>query len=100
MSADGWKICPRCRAVIQNAKDTEIMKASESYGKIDKDEYLELVRKAAEPARFEETLREDYEFYLDEEYVLKIRYYAGCNKCNFEFSFLKEIDIESEASKV
>jgi predicted Zn-ribbon and HTH transcriptional regulator len=96
MSANGWKICPKCKAKIQADKDAELLKLGESYGKVDSQEYLKLANEASKEPEFTESLREDYEFYLDEYYVLDIDYVCSCEQCGFKFSFHKKIDILAE----
>jgi len=63
MSADHYSICPKCRVALIDSLP-----------------------------ELPESLREDYEFYLQGE-VLSISYSAGCSKCRFQYNFSKEINI-------
>lgn len=100
MSADGWKICPKCKAKHKAEKDAEILNVSKSYGNVSQEEYLELARKASKEMELPESLREDYGFYLDENYILNIDYNCQCEECGFKFSFHKKVDILAESESL
>lgn len=89
MSADNWRICPKCEETrlltIQLSKDT----LKKKYGKVSADEYEKMRSnvEAAEHKTLEETLREDYELGVDGEGVFGIVYSAACQKCNYMFRY-------------
>jgi hypothetical protein len=93
MSADNWSVCPKCKEIAQKEFDDLMLKAGESYGKVSPEEYLERIHSLPKEPTFEHTLREDYEFYLDDNFDLLISYQAHCGKCNFKFTFRKELNI-------
>ena len=77
---------------MHNAKlAAEKQQLKEAYGKIPVEEYL-LLKAAVEttPKNFEETLREDYEFYLSNGF-LKISYCCGCKVCGYQFTYKKDV---------
>ena len=72
MSADNWSICPRCSKDI--ALDDE-----------NEDNY---------------TVREDYEFILNEDGTLSIWYSGVCSNCGAKWEYIKEnISCESVVDK-
>lgn len=92
MSADNYSRCPKCKR--ENEKEIIELekKISDSYGKIPATEYLALLQQRDHPRVMEETLREDYEFFLNDE-LLQIRYSCSCSICKFEYKFERDIDI-------
>lgn len=103
MSADAWRVCPRCRAGIaiekaQKAASARIA-ATEAYGKVPAEEYrtldaaaLEAEEALIQDARLShvETLREDYEIWTDEAGHFFISYSCSCTSCDFEHNFRHE----------
>ena len=59
MSANNWRICPQCN------------------------------KSGNVPLRptFPETMREDYEIWMDKEGFFEVTYSAHCTQCEFSFSF-------------
>jgi hypothetical protein len=80
MSADAWSKCPKCHI---NKKPAKIS----NYGKVSEEEYLKKSTVEIEP---EETLREDYGIYMDENGILNISYEAECGDCGWTFKFSVE----------
>ena len=95
MSADNWSKCPKCKEVAEKDKAKLIEKAAESYGKIEVEKYDDMVKKASGVVELEETLREDYEFYLEED-ILSIKYNCSCNKCRFSYSYVRTVNVLAE----
>lgn len=95
MSADNWSKCPKCKEVAKKTNADLIAKIVESYGKIPVEEYDDMVKKASESIELEETLREDYEFYLEDD-NLNIDYGCSCNKCGFSYSYKKDVNVLAE----
>lgn len=90
MSADNWKQCPECLEEFKKADP--IGKAKKRYGKIPLDEYEYELDEAMKKAPPEQSLREDYEFFLDG-FCLEISYSCKCTTCGFTFSFNKKIQV-------
>ena len=82
MSADNWSKCPKCKAITEKTKADLIEKIGENYGKIPVEEYDDMVKEASEVTDLEDTLREDYGFYL-EGTNLNISYRCHCDVCGF-----------------
>ena len=91
MSADNWKECPRClKRAIAKKEQLEAM-VTENYGKVPVEEFDQLRAEAAKPVDIGQHLREDYEFYLDEETGEFYASYKGrCQECDFSFEFKHE----------
>lgn len=87
MSADAWRICPKCTRV-ESKKAVAEREADEAYGKVSKDEWQRL-QKYADSLRDEpeETLREDYEIFMDEDGKLYINYRCSCGICGFSHHY-------------
>jgi len=92
MSADNWKMCPKCNEkALQEIAEMETL-AKEKYGKISLTEYEKLKMDLNEKRSTitndsgNETLREDYETYSDG-YNLHINYGCSCEVCGFTFTF-------------
>lgn len=94
MSADNWSFCPLCS---QNRTDP-IQAVQKLYGKMSAEQYEHAMEDARNAPVQEETLREDYEFYL-EDFSLSISYGCKCQDCGFTFSFNKQIDIKPKQNK-
>lgn len=90
MSADNWAICPRCVKVVTDKKAEIEQKLRESYGKVSRDEYLDLLQATNAEIEVEDyrTFREDYEigvYYKDNQFFISYR--GRCTKCGLEKSF-------------
>ncbi len=84
MSADNWTVCPKCTKTEKDLADQYRQKVANNYGKISESEYLKL--KSQEYLKPDaETLREDYEVYMDEKGEFTIYYSCSCDKCGFRF---------------
>jgi hypothetical protein len=82
MSADNWKVCPKCLA-RNLAELRELQKAVDAaYGKVPKEEYMKLRVDVDNFAHLkEENFREDYEIYTDDKLQLTVSYYGQCTVC-------------------
>ncbi len=87
MSANNWAICPRCKKQNNAANAKRIVDIEKQYGKISSVDYLDLVRKDNKVIAIEETLREDYSIYMDEDGEFHIDYSCRCDECDFEFDY-------------
>jgi|AntAceMinimDraft_10_1070366.scaffolds.fasta_scaffold74663_1 hypothetical protein len=98
MRADSWRICPKCCKNVEDHKHNRIQELKNSYGKIPIDEYnrkLMFISNGPDNKYDDdETLREDYEIYMNKDGVLTISYSCSCGKCGFEYEFDKKIQVE------
>jgi hypothetical protein len=87
MSADAWRVCPKC---LQKAET----KRESSYGKVTEEEYLRI---CLELDSFEngdtETLREDYECWTDEGGTFRVSYSCSCSVCKLHYEYKFEKDL-------
>ncbi len=86
MSADNWAICPKCKRLDDEKRRSFAKQIKEAYGTLPENEYLEMIGQLNDPARLEETLREDYEIGILNDYFY-VSYGAHCDKCGFKHSF-------------
>lgn len=86
MSADGWKVCPRCVANWKANIDEATKALYDTYGKVPVEEFDRareaLTRKSAQSIG--ETFREDYEFYGAADGTVTADYSGGCSKCGLQ----------------
>lgn len=87
MSADNWGLCPKCTKEVLQKEGERIKELHESYGKVDEATYKKMLTESKEPIKQEETLREDYEMWIDDGGLFYISYSAMCTKCGFKHSF-------------
>lgn len=87
MSADNWRECPKCNKKLLLSKEAEQKKADDSYGKVTRGEYLDLVALAKKPIKLEQTLREDYHIFVNLEGEFIVSYECHCQDCGFSFSY-------------
>lgn len=102
MSADAWRICPKCKHEAESNRDTRILECSKSHGKIPALQYLADLEVANKPVELEETLREDYEVFTDESGNFYFSYGCRCQNCDFHHSEKiekKVFQIKPKASK-
>lgn len=96
MSADNWRMCPKCGICVceEDVKAQRISAVEKAYGVVPKEEYDRLVEDIDSPHGYEEcdTLREDYEVY-SEDHTLYVYYSCSCEKCGFNFSFEKSVNM-------
>jgi hypothetical protein len=104
MSADNWTECPNCRKKAEAEKLERIEAVAKGYGKVKREKYDQLVAKAAESIKLEQTLREDYELGVlrgkdfsckrPHECVFYIIYSCSCSHCSFEFKHRYEQEVK------
>ncbi len=87
MSADNWGQCPKCIMLVEKANKQALEKANEGYGKLPKEKYLELLKESEKPIPVDNTLREDYEFYMPDDGEFEANYSCHCDKCGFKYDF-------------
>lgn len=97
MSADNWRICPKCKAVQEDKRAADLASADaaaqEAYGKLRIAQFESLRRAAdklrAAPATREETFREDFYIGTDENGLFTVDYHGKCQSeaCKFTVKF-------------
>ncbi len=90
MSANNWTECPKCkRDKAANIKKLKSRHATE-YGKIPLAEYQKIGEQITDlesESDGGETLREDYEIWINKDGVFTVDYGCSCDRCKFKFSF-------------
>lgn len=99
MSASNWRQCPKCLKKKADAAAARIAKAKELYGKVPQEDYDANMRLAvAEQTTMveEDSLREDYQVFVDKNGNFGVGYSASCNAegCSFSFRFKHEEKIK------
>lgn len=89
MSADNWGVCPRCKKNFRGVKVDKKRETEAAYGKVSASEYLAMVAELANTPNdeIEETLREDYEIYTDEDGLFVVEYNGECSVCDYHVVF-------------
>jgi hypothetical protein len=91
VSADVWRVCPRCKQKAEAAIEAAEMAAAQSYGEVPANEWKLMVQKVAEMRRGfdspDETFREDYELGMDPDGEFSVGYHGQCEKCGLKHSF-------------
>ena len=90
MSANNWGYCPKCKKERGECIARLKKKAGEKYGKVTPEKYLELLDKADNQAEIIQTLREDYDIYIDVNGNFYIGYIGRCKACGFKHEFKHE----------
>ena len=99
MSADNWSKCPKCKRKQAKSQEKSLENLKKKYGKISPEEYVQMTNKIHNsPERLKETLREDYEIYLEDD-ILIIVYAASCQECDFYYEYKNELDILAPPKK-
>jgi len=78
MSADNWRVCPRCH---KNWRP----KIKPKYGEVTEEEYLAGQKEEEEEKK--ETMREDWDLLVSKGGVFEIAYRCSCTACGFNWSF-------------
>lgn len=89
MSANNWGKCPKCQLRFKKEDETPL------YGTVPEDEY-EAIKQNRKQERNADTLREDYEVYINAETNTFELWYGGeCEICGFTFEFnhKEELDL-------
>ena len=90
MSADNWTRCPRCVAVARAAKVAQVEATRAVYGVAPVEEFDRLRAEADAPLKFEDTVREDYEFAGFEDGKVVAVYKGVCQSCGLTAQFRYE----------
>jgi hypothetical protein len=87
MSADAWRVCPKCLQKAENKKES-------SYGKVSEEQYLRILSELDNLKDEDiETLREDYEMFTNYEGKFYVSYSCSCSVCHFNFEYKYEKDL-------
>jgi len=89
MSASDWSICPKCFAEAKQEIEQRKEQLRESYGNIPADVWAEKRKQIPDqpnPQKYM-TLREDYEFIMNEDGSFEAYYGAQCTECDASFDF-------------
>lgn len=91
MSASNYAVCPRCLRRAREARAAELLKITESYGKVSPVEYLKAVSAVSEVSRDDYyTFAEYYEIYGAEDGTVTVDYGGSCTRCGLSLSFKDE----------
>lgn len=102
MSADAWRICPRCADNLELEKQKKRKQVEQFYGKVSPEEFLRLISEAddfddAEP---KPTFREDYEILMQSDGEFYVKYHGQCDVCNLTHEFKHIQQVYSLVSEV
>lgn len=96
MSANNWRVCPKCVIKKNTERAREYSEVEQSYGKVPEREYRKMLNDLADnKVKHEETLREDFEIGIDG-HEFYVDYSARCGECGFCFKFKKTERLEIE----
>lgn len=86
MSADNWRVCPRCLKGDEALMTSRKEDAEKAYGKVAADVYLKMLEESKEILETEQTLGEDYTIGTNIDGKFFVKYNARCT-CGFNFEF-------------
>ena len=89
MSADNWRVCPKCKVKHDKSIEASEKKLNASYGKVDANEFLKAKMSHDELAakKLDSTLREDYEIGTDEDGEFFVSYGCSCSACQWNYEY-------------
>lgn len=92
MSADNWRVCPRCELNRVKQADKAAADAAKAYGKVPLVEYKRMEQKAAgiRDRNLDARFREDYDQGVGVTGVYSVSYHGSCQECGLEFSYKYE----------
>lgn len=85
--SESWTQCPRCWAELADKCIKLKQKVENEYGKISKEEYMELVEESRTAIRATHSLEENYEIGMEKDGEFSIGYKCTCVSCGFLFTF-------------
>ena len=107
MSADNWGVCPKCKKIVFDKQQKQLIDIRKKYGEMSPDEYEVAIIDNAPLILFgfmvdkdldwdlaDETLREDYHIKMDNNGLFTAEYSARCDRCGFKFNFKHSEQIE------
>lgn len=86
--------CPRCWDDLVDKKNKLEQKVVNLYGKIPKDEYLELVEESRKAITASHSLKENYEIKTEKNGKFSIGYKCQCLSCGWFFDFNHEEQVK------
>jgi len=90
MSADRWSVCPQCLRFHQEGVDAAIEALEKAYGIVSANDFMKmkeaLDNKIAVVVPIT-TLREDCEWWMDDNGKFTIVYNASCGTCGFKYEY-------------
>ena len=98
MSANNWRICPKCKVVDDAARTNQADLIGHSYGKASKSEYEKLCNELKDWPDLEESLREDWELGTGQTGAFYVSYHCQCQQCGFKHSFKHEEQLKVNLS--
>lgn len=88
MSADNWRVCPKCLKNDLLDAEAEKKQAKEAYGKVNEVEYLAIKNRAENRSKITaENLREDYGIGMGTDGSFVVEYRCSCDVCGFTFNY-------------
>lgn len=87
MSADNWRVCPKCKKKNDRANENRILYVAEQYGKVPAEKYIALAKAASKPIEIEEAFREDFDIGINEDGTFSICYTGSCQECGARFHY-------------
>lgn len=82
MSADNWRECPKCEKRLKELNDKLFATGKKSFSEKEWDDFESF--KSALEEKDNTSLREDYEFWYDDNDLLNMRYGSYCDICGFD----------------
>ncbi len=99
MSADNWRVCPRCLKAARLDHAAAQRTVNDAYGKVSFEKFekfMKLKEKADKPFKEpDDTLREDYEIGINTDGEFYAIYSGRCETCGFSFTFKKTEDAKA-----
>lgn len=88
MSANNWRVCPKCLKNDKKQKKSDTEQLKKAYGKVSEEEYLSMkARIEAQQEIIPENLREDWSIGIDEDGNFFVSYRCSCDVCGFDFDY-------------
>lgn len=87
MSADNWRVCPKCKKTAEAKKAHEKAAVQKAYGEVSIVEFLLIRNKAEAVVQLEDTLREDYFIGIDEKGKFHVDYTGCCDECGLKHEY-------------
>ncbi len=90
MSANNYRVCPRCATRAIEKYETGTKHLEEAYGQVTQEEYEKLKSELGEPPdlhKAPDTLQERWELYTNVGGEFVVWYCCTCEACGFKFGF-------------
>ena len=93
MDVFSFRRCPKCKQTTQKYKDSLKEKVRNGYGKLPETEYIALLQKLNKPVIIKDSLKENFEFNLNENELI-VSYYAKCKICKWTHKYNNKESIQ------